>query len=370
MKEIRPLKGVLAVVISVFVLFGCTEDKPWGEFIGNVTADWLDDGRKMKLTQEFSYIDPVKKIWVSPKDSVVDGASIPQAFWSVIGGPFSGKYRRASVVHDTECDRNKLVGEETWQAVHKMFYQACRCGGVSKTKAKVMYWAVYHFGPRWEVISLPISSGAPAVPRVQSIDPPPVEKQIVSLVRTRKIASTTVYSSAKVKERDAVLEQIKDQQNELRDLNVKRDAIFNRLEVLRTKEREQQLILDELKIEKDSAREEAETPMLRRAPPNVLEMRRRTVEDNLMRIEKDEANIKIQLDKTRENLRIKEDERLQILKSLEASRMHLAELKAKQIPEEELVDMHLVTNKVETYIDKKDLELAEIETLQLEDVLK
>jgi hypothetical protein len=30
-----------------------------------------------------------------------------------------------------------------------MFYDACRCGGVSSKKAKVMYWAVYNFGPRW-----------------------------------------------------------------------------------------------------------------------------------------------------------------------------------------------------------------------------
>jgi hypothetical protein len=30
-----------------------------------------------------------------------------------------------------------------------MFYEACRCGGVDQKKAKLMYWAVYRFGPRW-----------------------------------------------------------------------------------------------------------------------------------------------------------------------------------------------------------------------------
>ena len=30
-----------------------------------------------------------------------------------------------------------------------MFYEACRCGGVPEYKAKVLYAAVYHFGPKW-----------------------------------------------------------------------------------------------------------------------------------------------------------------------------------------------------------------------------
>jgi hypothetical protein len=32
-----------------------------------------------------------------------------------------------------------------------MFYEACRCGGVGAVKAKTMYYAVFHFGPRWRV---------------------------------------------------------------------------------------------------------------------------------------------------------------------------------------------------------------------------
>lgn len=32
-----------------------------------------------------------------------------------------------------------------------MFYEACRCGGVGAVPAKTMYYAVFHFGPRWQV---------------------------------------------------------------------------------------------------------------------------------------------------------------------------------------------------------------------------
>lgn len=30
-----------------------------------------------------------------------------------------------------------------------MFYEACRAGSVGEQKAKLMYAAVYHFGPKW-----------------------------------------------------------------------------------------------------------------------------------------------------------------------------------------------------------------------------
>jgi hypothetical protein len=99
----------------------------------------------MKLLSDFAYIDPGKGRWSAPTGSEVDGASIPQVFWSFIGGPFEGKYRNASVVHDVACDQRA----KPWKDVHKMFYNASRRGGVGLVSAKVMYFAVYHWGPRW-----------------------------------------------------------------------------------------------------------------------------------------------------------------------------------------------------------------------------
>jgi hypothetical protein len=117
----------------------------WGHFVGTVKTEWHDDGRTMHLLDDFGYVDPGGNTWTALKPHKIDGASIPQVFWSFIGGPFEGKYRNASVVHDFECD----VQKRPWRAVHRMFYNASRCGGVEATKAKVMFAAVYHFGPRW-----------------------------------------------------------------------------------------------------------------------------------------------------------------------------------------------------------------------------
>jgi len=93
----------------------------------------------MTLLDDFGYVDLGRFTWKAPKRHKIDGASIPPVFWSLIGGPFEGKYRNASVVHDYECD----VKQRPWRLVHRMFYNASRCGGVDE--------AVYHFGPRWGV---------------------------------------------------------------------------------------------------------------------------------------------------------------------------------------------------------------------------
>ncbi|MFO0900495.1 MAG: DUF1353 domain-containing protein [Pirellulales bacterium] len=119
----------------------------WGKFPTSAKVEFLDDGRLLKLLEDFSYVDPRGKVWQAPKGLVIDGASIPRAFWTIVGGPLKGQYRNASIVHDQECDQKT----HAWQDVHYMFYEACRCGGVSDRQGKILYYAVYHFGPRWEL---------------------------------------------------------------------------------------------------------------------------------------------------------------------------------------------------------------------------
>jgi len=121
----------------------------WGEFPVKPRVELMNDGRVLKLVDNFIYIDPHEKVWIAGRNSQVDGASIPEGFWSVTGGPLTGKYRNASIIHDVECERM----QEPAEAVHRMFYEACRCGGVDEEQAKVLYAAVYHFGPRWDLLT-------------------------------------------------------------------------------------------------------------------------------------------------------------------------------------------------------------------------
>ena len=102
----------------------------------------------MLLMQDFSFIDSSGMTWLAPKGIVVDGASIPRPFWSIIGGPFEGQYRNATVIHDHYCETWKTHGR-SWQSVHRVFYYAMLAAGVPESKAIAMYIAVRQFGPRW-----------------------------------------------------------------------------------------------------------------------------------------------------------------------------------------------------------------------------
>ena len=120
-----------------------------GSFEGRVVVEWVvgqAPERDMRLVEAFTFIDGTGKRWSVPAGVVINGASIPRAFWTLVGSPYTGNYRRASVVHDHYC----VTKSEPWRDVHRMFFNAMVAGGVTETEAKVLYAAVYAGGPRWK----------------------------------------------------------------------------------------------------------------------------------------------------------------------------------------------------------------------------
>ena len=116
-----------------------------GFYYGDLILRPLEDGRLMQLIHEFGYQDSSGTRWTVPKDTKVDGASIPPAAWPFIGGPWEGRYRAASVIHDYFCDKRT----RTMAATHKVFHQAMLTSRVEKWRADVMYTAVKIGGPKW-----------------------------------------------------------------------------------------------------------------------------------------------------------------------------------------------------------------------------
>lgn len=117
-------------------------------FEGKVVTEWLQQGgafRDMRLLEDFAYIDPSEKRWLAPAGSIINGASIPKFFWNTLGPPYVGRYRRASVVHDVACVEKTAPSEQ----VHRMFYDACLCDGLSKWTAMAMHKAIKDWGPSW-----------------------------------------------------------------------------------------------------------------------------------------------------------------------------------------------------------------------------
>src|SRR4051794_27050606 len=103
----------------------------WGYYSGAPVTRWDSDGRTMTLLSELRYTDPKGEVWIAPAGSVVDGASIPRSLWTVMGGPFEGRYRNASVLHDVSYDQHN----RPWQDCDRMFYNAMRCSGVGAVEA-------------------------------------------------------------------------------------------------------------------------------------------------------------------------------------------------------------------------------------------
>ena len=130
--------------------------RDYGWFEDCVHTCWFTDGRHMSLLAPLVFHQTRGQLtWTAPVDTYTDGASIPTIFWSIIGGPFEGKYRDAAVNHDYEC----CVQERPWQEVHGMFYDGMMARGVEFWRASLMYFAVYFFGPRWPKPAAPPKRG-------------------------------------------------------------------------------------------------------------------------------------------------------------------------------------------------------------------
>lgn len=170
-----------------------------GSFSANPQIELDPQGRTAKTLRALTFTDPAGLQWVVPKGTVVDGASIPQAFFTVIGGPWDGPYRDASIVHDYYCVRKN----RTWQAVHRMFYDAMVARNVNPLKAKIMYYAVYKFGPRWKTTLTKVPgvsfSGVPVM----------VEKEVlVNLPPAGYDPDVVEQEVAKINSQDLSLDQI------------------------------------------------------------------------------------------------------------------------------------------------------------------
>lgn len=141
--------------------------RPWGHFSGGPPAtSWNPDGRSMTLLREVRYTDPKGAVWVAPAGSVVDGASIPRSLWTFMGGPFEGKYRNASVLHDVAYDHQNRPPQDC----DRMFYNAMRCSGVGPVEAKTMYYALLRFGRHWKFSvkrAKPVKMGRKMVARAE-----------------------------------------------------------------------------------------------------------------------------------------------------------------------------------------------------------
>lgn len=163
----RVMRLEIAVILIISSIVAANAQS-LGKFEGELILKVLPDGRTMEIVQPITYVDSLGVAWPVPARTRVDGASIPSAFWSIIGAPYTGKFREASVIHDHYC----TTKSRHWKAVHRVFLDGMLARGVDKLQAQLMYLAVYRFGPRWDFeVDACFCKGCPrcATPRLKRV---------------------------------------------------------------------------------------------------------------------------------------------------------------------------------------------------------
>lgn len=117
--------------------FGQFEGNPVGEFIAGTERPLF------KLRETFVFRDPNGLEWTAPAGEVVDGASIPWYAWTLVGGPFSGNYLNAAIVHDYFC----CAKIREYHSTHHAFWLGMRSAGVGEAMAWTFWVAVRLRGP-------------------------------------------------------------------------------------------------------------------------------------------------------------------------------------------------------------------------------
>ena len=147
-----------ASIVSIQSTIALGEFRPKGGYFEgklqllDVAEQFVDHGEydtghtEFRLLSNYSFRDEKGRLWTVPAGTVVNGASIPKTVWSWIGGPWSGRYRNAAVIHDWMCEK-QIADSDT---AHRVFYEALLAGGVSRFRSWVMYQAVLRGGPQWK----------------------------------------------------------------------------------------------------------------------------------------------------------------------------------------------------------------------------
>jgi hypothetical protein len=110
-------------------------------FNGDVVLEELDDSSFWKLQNDFSYENDSVKITVK-SGFLTDGASIPKAFWSIVGNPLESDLLKPAIIHDGLYTLMKLSRLESDNLLKEMLL----FNGASKAKVFLVYYAVRLFG--------------------------------------------------------------------------------------------------------------------------------------------------------------------------------------------------------------------------------
>lgn len=114
-------------------------DTRWGRYEGDCVIKLLPQGRLAELHEDFAFTTPDGRRITMSRGYISDGASIPRLLWTLVGSPFTGKYRWAAWPHDKLMqDGRAHPVPYNLRYAHHVLYQAARAGGTSRQRAATL----------------------------------------------------------------------------------------------------------------------------------------------------------------------------------------------------------------------------------------
>ena len=104
----------------------------------------IPDGETWELVEDFEVTINTHTVIIVPKGFNTDFASIPKIFWTMIGSPARGKYRKGAVIHDYLY----ALGIVPRKTCDDILYECMISDGVPLLKAYLIYSAV-RIGGYW-----------------------------------------------------------------------------------------------------------------------------------------------------------------------------------------------------------------------------
>lgn len=124
--------------------FGC-----WPRAYG-IEIYKMKSSKVVVLNDSLEWIDSGGTHCIVPAGFVSDGATLPSFAWWLLGGKLSLDWISSAIVHDFSC-----VVKPAWARTNTIaavrFYRGLRADGMSWWKARLAYYAVKTFGPKWDL---------------------------------------------------------------------------------------------------------------------------------------------------------------------------------------------------------------------------
>jgi hypothetical protein len=147
------MNKMLACLVSTLAIAGTavtgTHGAERGGFEGRVVVEWLDDPfvPSMRTVEDFGFRQKTGKVWKVARGQVFDARGLPPLFGDLVGPPYAGGFRKASMVYESATQ----TMTEKWDEAQRMFFEAAVAEGVAPLDAKAMYLVLVLQGSRWEL---------------------------------------------------------------------------------------------------------------------------------------------------------------------------------------------------------------------------